>query len=199
MARAEDTAASNNASLGAEIKTKAQTQIRAGIKIKLEEMQKQNEARREEAKKKMEDLKAKIKEEKNTIKAKIKETRVAGREQALTRFDAAVKRVTDLKTRINEQISKLEAKAVDVTNAKSFIVTAETKLTAIGEKIVEVNALLAISIDVLTAENKTALKTLTKDIETLIKEAHKALNDGIKALKDATRIEATSAAIKTAQ
>ena len=53
----------------------------------------------------------------------------------------------------------------------------------------EANALLSISIDELTAENKEALKTLVKDIETLLKDAHKALMDSVKALKEAMRIK----------
>ena len=67
--------------------------------------------------------------------------------------------------------------------------TAETKLNDAKTKIIDANALLAVSVDKLSEENKAKLKTLAKDIQSLIKEAHKALNDSIKSLKDAVKIK----------
>ena len=136
----------------------------------------------------MDTLRANIKLEKDAVKAKIKETRVAVRENALKRFDEAVVRINNLKDRVNTQITKLLAKGVDTTNAENLVATAETKLSDIKTKIAEANALLAVSVDELTAENKTALKTMVKEIETMLRDAHKALNDAVKALKDAAKI-----------
>lgn len=151
---------------------------------KREEIKKQIETIREEAKTKMEALRESIKNEKDVEKAKIKELRINGRENALQRFDAAVIRISDLKDRVNTQITKLEAKGINVTNAKVFVATAETKLTNAKNKIAEINALLALSINELTPENKTKLRTLAQETQTLIVEAHGALGDAIKSLKE---------------
>ena len=146
-------------------------------------------------------MKTNIKLEKDAAKAKIKEKRIVGRENALKRFDEAVLRISNLKDKVSAQVEKFVAKGVDTASAEDFVATAETKLSEAKAKIIEANALFSVSIDELTAENKTALKTLVKDIETLIRNAHKALNDGIKALKDAARVkmEADTSAISTTE
>ena len=161
-----------------------------------QEIQAEIKTRREEVKQNMKDLRDKIKEEKDTVRAKIKELRITGREKALERFDAAVERINGLKVRVDAQITKLEARGVDVINAENFVATAEIKLSDAKTKIVEANALLALSIDELGAENRTKLATLAKEVQSLIKEAHRALNDAIKSLKEAMRakIEAEASA-----
>ena len=177
-----------------EVKLKKE-EMQAEFKLKREALKNENDARREEIKQKMEDLREKIKEEKDTIKAKIKEERITGREKDLERFEAAVERMNNIKDRVNDYIIKLEAKGVDVANAKNFVATAETKLNAAVVKITEANTLLSASIDELTSEDKTKLRTLAQETQTLIKEAHQALNDAIKSLKEAlkAKIEADKA------
>ncbi|MEK7539071.1 MAG: hypothetical protein AAB595_00295 [Patescibacteria group bacterium] len=185
--RAEDNA-SSNISTGTKIKTQAD--LKKTIEIsEREKVKKQIEVAREEAKQKMEILKEKIKEEKNTAKAKIKETRITGRENALKRFDVAVERITGLKDKIVARISALELKEIDVTSAESFIATVETKLNATKAKIIEANVLLATSINELTLENKTKLRTLTQEIQTLLRETHDALKDSVKALREAIKVK----------
>ena len=166
-----------------EVKLKKE-EMQAEFKLKREALKNENDARREEIKQKMEDLREKIKEE-----------RITGREKALERFEAAVERMNTLKDRVNDYIIKLEAKGVDVANAKNFVATAETKLNAAVVKITEANTLLSASIDELTSEDKTKLRTLAQETQTLIKEAHQALNDAIKSLKEAlkAKIEADKA------
>lgn len=176
------------AEIKAEMEAK-RAEIETEIKAKRDEIQTEIKATREMAKAKMEDLKTKIKEEKDTAKAQIKEIRITGRENALKRFDTAVEKINNLKVRVGEQITKLAAKGIDTTNTENLVAAVDAKISIIGEKIVAANALFVISTDQLTAENKTALKTLTKEIETLIKDAHKALNDGVKALKDAVKLK----------
>ena len=163
--------------------------IKAEIKTKRETIHAEIKATRQEAKKEMEQLKAKIKEEKDVIKAEIKQTRITGRENALKRFDAKVLRISELKDKVNAQIVKLEAKGVDVSATEDFTETAETKLSDIKAKIAEANAILSNSIDKLTTENKTALRTIIKDIETLLNEARKSLSAGIKSLKEVVKIK----------
>ena len=157
--------------------------------IKKEEVKNQIEVIREEAKQKMEALRESIKNEKDIIKAKIKELRIAGREKALERFDKAIERITDLKNNVNEKIAELQAKGIAVVDAKAFVATAETKLAGAKSKIVEINALLVVSINELTLENKTKLRTLAQDTQNLIVEAHRALRDAVKSLKAALKVK----------
>mgnify|MGYP001564240338 FL=1 len=70
-----------------------------------------------------------------------------------------------------------------------MIVTAEAKLADIKTKITEANALLSNSVDELTKDNKTTLRNLTQEIQTLVNEAHRSLNDAIKLLKDTVKIK----------
>ena len=144
---------------------------------------------REEMKQKIEGLRAKIKDERDTAKARIKEVRITGRENSLQRFDFALERIINLKERINNQIIKLKEKGINVTNAKNFLEIANTKLDGAEEKITEINKLLTASIDELTLENKTKLRTLAMETQTLLKDAHLALNDSIKSLKDEVKVK----------
>lgn len=162
---------------------------REAIKARIEEMRKEHEAAREAAKLKMEALRTQIKGERDAVKAKIEEGRIVGREKALERFDTAVERLTALKDRVLEHITKFEAKDVDVEGAKDFVETAETKLSEAETKIAEMNALLALSVEKLSQENKTKLRTLAMETQALLKAAHQALIDAIKSLKDAVKAE----------
>lgn len=162
------------------------------IKSEKEDAKSNMEALREVAKQKMEELKNKVKEEKNKTKAKIKEERITGREKALERFDKAVEKMSELKNKVSVQIIKLELKSINTADAKSFIATAETKLNEAKIKIIEVNTLLAGSINQLSTEEKVKLLTLTTDIQSLIKETHQALNDAVKSLKDAVKVKLES-------
>lgn len=163
--------------------------IKADFEAKREEMKTKIEALREEAKTKMEGLKNTIKSEKDAMKAKIKGLRIDSREKALQRFDGAIARVSEMKDKVNGQIAKFEAKGVDTTSAKAFVATAETKLDEAKAKTAEANTLLSKSIDQITTEDKTKLKTLAQETQTLIKEAHKALQGAVKSLKDAVKIK----------
>ncbi len=154
-----------------------------------EDMQKENETMRREAKVKMDALRNNIGKEKDKAKAKIKEARIAVREDALKRFDGAIEKINSLNDRVKMQISKLQAKGVDVSVAVSFEATVEVKLADAKTKIASASALLSTSTSELTADNKTALKALAKDIETSIKDTHQALNDAIKSLKDTMKIK----------
>lgn len=162
---------------------------RAEIKTNIEATREDFKAKREEAKQKMSDLREKLKGEKDRVKAKIKEARITGREKALARFDGAITRLNILKNRINAQIAKLEVKGVNVTDAKNFMATAQTKLDAADAKMAEINALLAVSIDQLSADNKTKLRTLAQDTQTLLKDAHDAMKDAVKSLKKQVKIK----------
>ncbi|MBI2631309.1 hypothetical protein HYW73_03835 [Candidatus Nomurabacteria bacterium] len=172
--------------------------VRDDLRLKREEAKKEWEAKRDtfrkefemkrgEAKAKMEALRASLKTERDAAKAKIKEARIVGREKALERFDGAVLRMTALKEKINSKITALKAKGVDTTGAEAFVATAETKIDEAKAKIAEANALFGTSIEKLSEENKTTLRTLTKETQALIKEAHKALGDAVKSLKDAVK------------
>ncbi len=168
---------------------KAQTDLTADTSalnqpINLVNAQKQNETMRAEMKVKMDALKDSIKNEKDKTKAKIKEAIITGRENALGRFDTVIEKTNSLKDRINDQISKLKTRGIDVGDAENLMATVETKLTEAQTKIVEVNTLFSDSIDVLSAEDKTNLKTLTEDIQNLLNDAHDALNNTVKSLKD---------------
>src|SRR3989344_847738 len=166
-----------------------------GIKEAKSEMREKREnaraeikAAREISKQRIKELKEKVKEERDAAKAKIKEVRIIGRENALQALDQAVEKISKLKLRIDTQISKLEAKGVDVSNSESILVAAETKIAEAETKIVEASALLSISLDELSMDNRVKLGTKVREIQLLIRDAHKALREAIKSLKDATRI-----------
>jgi hypothetical protein len=167
--------------LKAEVKSE-RAEVRADMNLKVQ-------ASREEARLRMEALREKIQGEKDEMRAKAQEMRIVGREKALERFDKIIENISNLKDRINAKISTLEEKGVDVTGAKGFIVEAETNLTAAKDKVTEINLLLAASIETLTLEDKTKLRTLTQEAQGFIVEAHKALRDAIKSLKDALRVK----------
>ena len=162
---------------------------KAEIKGEIKAAKEDFKLKREEAKTKMKTLREQLKGEKDAAKAKIKEARIAGREKALEKFDGAIKRMNTLKDKINEHIAKLEVKGVDVTDAKNFVATAQTKIDAADAKIAEMNALLATSVDQLNADNKTKFRTLAKEAQALIKEAHGALKDAVKSLKGQVKIK----------
>src|SRR3989344_67609 len=153
------------------------------------EMRLNIETTREEMKQKMETLREKIKDEKDAIKAKMEETRIVGREKALERFDNAIERISEWQIKVEAKIAELETKGVVVTNAKNFLATSEAKLTAAENKIAEINAILTVSIEKLTLENKTKIRTLAGETQTLVVEAHKALRDAVKSLKDEVKIK----------
>lgn len=158
--------------------------VRKEMEMKREKMQEEIKMIRDASVEKMKSLREEIKKEKDAMKKKTKEARVAGREQALERFTVAVERMNSLKDRVNENIVKFEVKGVDVTDAKKFVATIETKLSEVKAKVVEANTLLSTSIEQLTKEQKTKLRTLAQEAQTLMKEAHQALNAAIKSLKD---------------
>jgi len=161
---------------------KAQTMetIKNEINAKRQEMQTTIDS----AKQKIADLKTKIKSEKDTAKAKIQEQRISGRELALSRFDTALERVTALKDKVSGVLAKNETNGLDVTIAKGFLATAETKITDAKVKTTEAYSLLSTSANQLSAENKVKLQTLAKETQDLILETQQALNDSIKSLKE---------------
>lgn len=148
-----------------------------------ENIKNQIEVTREEAKKKMEALKNQIKGEKDKAKAEMKQKRIEVREKALQKFDEAITRIKELEDKINSKIATFEAKGVETAEAKASIAIAETKLSEASVKIVEINALLALSTDQLTSEQKATLKTLTEETRVLLKEAHNALVEAVKSLR----------------
>lgn len=166
-----------------EVKTTREI-LKKEIETKREAFKQEIELKRETMKQKMEELKTKIKDEKDTIKAKAEEVRIVGREKALERFDNTIKRISEWQVKVEAKITELEAKDVSVTVAKDFLKISEEKLDVAEKKVIEINAVLASSIDELTQENKTKLRTLTQETQTLVVEAHKALRDAIKSLKD---------------
>ncbi|MCX6752654.1 MAG: hypothetical protein NTZ87_04135 [Candidatus Nomurabacteria bacterium] len=168
---------------------KAENSITPDVATIKQTVQAEIKATRDEAKQKIEDLKTKIKNEKDVAKAKVAELRITGRENALQRFDEAVARIDDLKDKINVQIDRFSSKGMDTTDAKDFVATAETKLTDAKTKTGEAGVLLSASVSKLTADDKTKLKTLAEDIQTLIDDSHDALNNAIKSLKDTITVK----------
>ncbi|MFA6257086.1 MAG: hypothetical protein WCT29_03120 [Candidatus Paceibacterota bacterium] len=166
-----------------EFKLRTET-LKKEMELKRETLRKEFEVRREEAKQKMEGLREQLKKEKDAAKAKIGGERVLGREQALERFDGAVERMLGLKEKVDAVIARLEAKEVNTVKAKEFSTTAETKIKAAKEKVLETTTLLTTSLDQLTAENKTQLRTLAQETQTLLTDARLALRDAVKSLKD---------------
>ncbi len=167
-------------------------QAQKDFEQKRETMKQAREAIREEEKSKIDALKTDIQNEKDATKAKIKEDRVTSRAQAFDRFTKMEDNLVNLKDRVNAQIISIDAKGIDTTKAKTLIATVETNLTNIKTKITTAGAIMTVSIDAITTENKTTLKTLTEDIQKLINDTHKALNATVKLLKDAvkTKMEA---------
>ncbi len=166
------------------------------IEVKREELKTQREAieteielKRKEVKGKLEALKGTFKNEKNQVKAKMLEQRIIVRQRTLGVFDNAIIRLETLKVRVSAQITKLEGKGVDTIAAESLVATAETKLNAAKEKVIEINALLAASINEISAENKAKLKILRDETQVLIKDARNALQDAIKSLWEAVKVE----------
>jgi hypothetical protein len=184
VTRAEENADSNNA---------WREQINNTLKLEREKMraewQTKIEGLKDDAKEKMEGLRGKIKLEKNAAKAKLKELLVTGREKALERFNTAIERINGWKDKVDTKISELDEKGIDVEEAEALIETVEDKPASAESKVKEINALLATSIDELTLANKTKLRTLAQDTQTLIVEAHKALRDAIKSLKDQVKAQ----------
>ena len=138
---------------------------------------------RTEAKVKMQALRSDIANEKDEAKAKIKNDRLVGRAKALDRFDQIIAQVTNLKDRLNARIAKIDATGTDTSAAKAFVATAQTKLDDAKAKVVEIDTLLTNSIDQISKNDKTKLKTLTQEAQSLVKDAHNALKDAVKSLK----------------
>ena len=168
------------------LKDKRET-IKKEIELKRETWKKEFELKREEAKAKFEALKESLKKENDAAKANIKEGRLTGRENALGRFDGAVLRISDLRTKVDAQITKLKAKGVDTAKAEEFSALAEDKLDEAKTKITDATTLLGTSIEKLTPDQKTKLRTLAQETQTLIKEAHSSLGDAVKSLKEAVK------------
>lgn len=153
-------------------------------KIQREQIKQKIETLRENAKQQLENLREKINSEKNQAKAKIKETRIAGREQALEKFDNVVLKVQNSKEKSEAQIAKMEAQGIVIpTLVKDLSITAETKISEAKIKILETSGILTTSANELSKENKAKIVTLTKEIQILINEGQKASSDQVKALK----------------
>ena len=105
------------------------------------------------------------------------------------RFQAAVARLQKLSDRIDSRIAKMEAENIDVTKAKSLLVTAKAKIEIAkisSSKIASSTPLLAST----TATTTDALKTEYAKFRAIIsaakndlKTAHSALIDVVKNLK----------------
>lgn len=154
------------------------------LKADRAEVLEQMRVAREEAKAKFEALRERIKEERDAAKAKIKELRLEVRGKFLERFDGAVARMEALEERVNAAIVRLGEKGIDTEDAEAFMVTADEKLEEAKEKITELNELLAKSIDQLTAEDKTSLRTLAQETQALLRETHEAIKSAVKSLRE---------------
>lgn len=163
--------------------------IREEMQVRREEVKAEAERTREEARQRIEALKTEIKTEKDQVKAKIMENRIVGREKALERFDTAIVRITEMKDRVNVFIDKLAEKDLGVPVAEDLVLKAEEKLAEANTKIDAASAILAASIDQLTEEDKTKLRTLAQETQTLLKEAHQYLIDAVKSLKDTLKAQ----------
>jgi len=84
-----------------------------------------------------------------------------------------------------------------VSVAAEFVATAELKIEEARVKVAEANALLAASIDELTEEDRTKLRTLAQETQGLLREAHLALRDSIKALREAVKAKIDASASAT--
>ncbi|KKP75488.1 MAG: hypothetical protein UR72_C0005G0005 [Parcubacteria group bacterium GW2011_GWC1_35_21] len=157
-----------------ELKAKREA-AREALGAKREEVKEEIEKKREEIKLKREEIKTEIEIKREELKQKMRV------------FDNVIARLNLLKEKVSAQIIKLEAKGVDTIEAESLTAEAETKLDAAKAKIIEINALLAVSTNEISAENKTKLKTLRDETQVLIKDARNALKDAIKSLRDAVK------------
>ena len=150
--------------------------LRARVEAVREELKELREGTIE----KMQELKEKIKAEKNKAKAKIKEEIVLGREQALERFDTAIKKVEESKERVEKQVIKMESQGIVIKDEiKNLSINAESKLNEARGKVVEINSILAKSLNQLSKEDKTKINTLTKETQQTIKDAQKMLNEEV--------------------
>ena len=155
-----------------------------GLKAQMDIIKQKIQSLRDAAMQKLQGLKDKITNEKNKAKAKAKQDIVSGREEALVRFDDTIQRIEDQRTKVEKQVSKMEGQGTVISDEiKGLSVTAESKLNDARAKVVEINTLLAKSINQLSKEDKTKLQTLTKDTQGLIKDAQKALNDEVFGLR----------------
>jgi len=181
LVRAENEENDNREQSRTEMREKREA-LREEVKLRLE-------TTREEAKQKMEALRERIKEGRDEAKAKVQELRIVGREKALERFDKAIERMGGLEEKISAKLMELEEKGIDTTGAETLLETAKDKLADAKSKVVEMNSLLSTSLDQLTLENKTQLRTWAQETRTLLVEAHRALVDAIKSMKDAVKAQ----------
>lgn len=187
--RAEDSESESREEAGSILQVK--TNVEGTVKMEDSDIETRGEVRLGLG---LEGLREKLKEERDSAKAKIKELRISVREKFLERFDKAVERITTLKAKVDAKIVELEAKGVVTVAAKNFSANAETKLTAAKSKVTEINTLLAVSINELTAEQKTKLRVLAKDTQTLIIEAHQALKEAVKSLRNEVKLKIEASA-----
>lgn len=139
---------------------------------------------REQNRVKIEALKTAVRQETNTAQAQLKEEGLIGRELALARFDKAVDIVLGAIDRINAQFVRIEALGVNTTEAKKNLTDADAKLVAAENKILEAHAIFAVSATDLSSANKTKLRTLAKEAETLIKDSRALVISTIQLLKE---------------
>lgn len=161
--------------------------LRKEIQTKREAWKKEFEVKKEEARIKFEALRERVKVERDTVKARIEEARLIGREKALGRFDGAIARMSDLKVKVDAQIEKLKGRGVDTASAEASSALAQTKLDEAQAKVTAATNLLGTSIEVLTEENKTELRTLAQETQTLLREAHDLLKEAVKSLREALK------------
>lgn len=140
-------------------------------------------SQREESKEKIEKLKESLRMESDQAKAKLKNDRLTNRQNVLKRFDQILNIVEINTQRVNNLITKAEGLKIDTTKAKDNLLAVETKLKTAETKTSEISALLAISTNEITAEQKAKLQTLKKDFQNSIKEAHELLKNTVKDLK----------------
>lgn len=167
----------------------ADAQVNTTVQLKSGDNENEIKNLREKSKERMDVLRASLKTEKDSAKLQIKELRIKGRENALERFNKVIENITNVEVKVNAQIQKFKDRGVGVTSSVTLVAAAETDLNNAKIKITAATTLLSTSTNELTAESRTTLQGLVKEIQVSVNDAHKALVAAMKALRDSIKLK----------
>lgn len=155
--------------------------------------------KREELRERLEKRKAEVEERKEAIRTQIDERKARLQEGAADRirayiarieerFEAAIRRLHRIQERIETRIETLEEnRDLDLTQARSLLVTADNKLEEAQESVdlfvAEAHAALTERDDTETRVTFASIRELLQEAKQSLREAHAALVDAVAAIK----------------
>ncbi|MDO8579333.1 MAG: hypothetical protein Q7R72_00480 [bacterium] len=153
-------------------------ETKATVKEKRDDLKSEIETRKQELETKRADEKTELRAE-----AKIKAGKSIAKtiEKSVERLTRELRRFREIQAKIETRLTKLESRGADVTEARTVLAVAITKLSAAEVSIKAISAVTVSAED--PRSSLDAVKTTVRTAQDALKEAHKSLSDVLPAMK----------------